>query len=307
MLTPGGQFYVHEATDCYLVFQVLAKSQLLEKRQYVLYPVPVEPSKNTIEDLRIAANALAAECESVEKLNELAQSKGAMLISQNDITNMQGIIGTGMQENLMCREAISWAFDKDTELGSVSRSAFNGRFFYSGYNQPKQLGTQVYVVAGLKRIKNAGKGEFVNVKDAIIEELTTEKKIAKAEEMLNQELAKTSVTDLCKKNNWPLHDSTTINMTQIRPMGIENIAVGKIATMKADGKPTVVTGKNTLYIVSIYNFTPGTPTANLNNENNSLREIVIGRGVTEQTLAWDDLQRKVKIDDRRHNFYKSSN
>jgi hypothetical protein len=304
--TGVGQVYVHEAIDCYLVMQVLSKTQLNEKRQYVLYPVPIEASKATIESLRMAANDLAAASDNVEKLEELAQSKGAILVPQVDVKNMQGVIYTGAQEGLMCREAISWAFDKDTKVDAVSRTAFDGRFTYSGYNQPKQLGAQVFIVAGVKRVKEAGKAEFENVKDMIIDELSTEKKIAAISEKLNGELASTTIQELANKYGFQLRDSLKISLAQNMPYGIDNAIIGKLSTMEANGKPVVVSSQRGLCIATIYSAEAGQPSESLGLERNILRDVTIGRGNNEQTLAMEDLMKDIKIVDRRHNFYRAN-
>ena len=301
-----GQVYVHEAMDCYLVMQVLSKTQANEKRQYVLYPVPIEASKNTVESLRMAANELASASDNVEKLEELAQTKGALLIPQTDVKNMQGSISTGMQESLMCREAISWAFDKETNVNTVSRTAFEGRFAYNGYNQPKQLGAHVFIVAGLKRVKEANKADFANVKDIIIEELTTEKKIAAINEKLTGELASTNIREVANKYGLRIRDSLHISFAQNMPYGLDNAVIGKMSTMEPNGKPTVVSSNRSICIATLYNTEAGTPTEGFTMERSILRDVTIGRGGNEQNLAMEDLQKGFKIVDRRHNFYRAN-
>ena len=88
------------------------------------------------------------------------------------------------------------------------------------------------------------------------------------------------------------------------PYGIDNAIIGKISTMEANGKPAVVSSKRGICIVTLYNTEDGTPTEALGMERNILRDVTIGRGVNEQTLAMDDLLKNVKIVDRRNNFYK---
>ena len=304
--TGVGQVYIHEAMDCYLVMQVLSKTQANEKRQYVLYPVPIEASKATIESLRMAANELASASDNVEKLEELAQTKGAYLIPQTDVKNMQGTISTGAQQSVMCREAISWAFDKDTKVNSVSRTAFEGRITISGYNQPKHLAEHAFIVAGLKRVKETGKAEFENVKDLIIDELTTEKKIAAISEKLTSELASASVQDLAVKYGFQLRDSLRVSLAQNMPFGIDNAIAGKISTLEANGKPAVVSSKRAICIATVYSAEEGQPSESLGMERNILRDVVIGRGANEQVFAMDDLQKGIKIVDRRHNFYRAN-
>lgn len=301
-----GQVYIHEAMDCYLVMQVLSKTQANEKRQYVLYPVPIEASKATIESLRLAANELASASDNVEKLEELAQTKGALLVPQSNVKNMQGSISTGMQESLMCREAISWAFEKETKVNSVSRTAFEGRFAYSAYNQPKQLGSQAFIVAGLKKVNEAGKAKFENVKDIITDELTAEKKIAAISEKITGELANTNIQELASKYGFQLRDSVKLSIAQNMPYGLDNAIVGKIATMTATGKPVVVNSNRSICIATIYNTEAGKPTEALGMERNILREVTLGRGANEQVIAMEDLEKDVKIVDRRHNFYKAN-
>ena len=188
----------------------------------------------------------------------------------------------------------------------VSRTAFEGRITISGYNQPKHLAEHAFIVAGLKRVKETGKAEFENVRDLIIDELTTEKKIAAISEKLTSELASASVQDLAVKYGFQLRDSLRVSLAQNMPFGIDNAIAGKISTLEANGKPAVVSSKRAICIATVYSAEEGQPSESLGMERNILRDVVIGRGANEQVFAMDDLQKGIKIVDRRHNFYRAN-
>ena len=90
------------------------------------------------------------------------------------------------------------------------------------------------------------------------------------------------------------------------PYGIDNAIIGKLSTMEANGKPAVVSSKSAICIATIYSAEAGQPSEALGMERNILRDVTIGRGASEQSIAMDDLQKDIKIVDRRHNFYRAN-
>lgn len=301
--------YLHETPGGFLLFKVLQKTQSIEKRQYLLFPVPIQASDKTYKELESNAKSLAISCENVDKLDELAKSKGATVIKKTNITNMQGAITTDqgyVVEKILCRNAISWAFDKETEIGKVSPNSYKGRYKYTSnqqYSQESQLGPEVFLVVGLRNAQERGEAEFENVKEIIKEELTAQKKREAIEKQLQGELAKSTITELASKYNARSADSLKINLYQPNASGIENSAIGKIYTL-ATQTPSTVSGKNAVYLVNIYNIEDGKSAPDLNMETNILYETVLGRSRNIEQIVMDELESKVSIDDRRQNFYK---
>ena len=74
LTTPNGGIYVYKATNGYIVFQVLDRTQLIEKRQFVLYDYDITASDATVSALRSQANQFAASVTSNEELVQRRQA-----------------------------------------------------------------------------------------------------------------------------------------------------------------------------------------------------------------------------------------
>ena len=111
---------------------------------------------------------------------------------------------------------------------------------------------------------------------------------------------------MANKYGFQLRDSLKVSLAQYMPYGLDNAIVGKLSTMEATGKPVVLNSNRSVCIATIYSEEAGQPTEALGMERNILRELTIGRGANEQSIAMEDLEKNVKIVDRRHNFYKGN-
>ena len=81
--------------------------------------------------------------------------------------------------------------------------------------------------------------------------------------------------------------------------GIENTAIGKIFALPVQ-KPVVVTGKNNLYAISIYEINEaGELSPNFFMEKLMLKNAVAGRSRNEQVIL-EGLKEKTIITDQRH-------
>lgn len=286
--------YLQERENDFLLVAVFDKTAPKEKRQYVLYPVPLEVSRTTIDMRRKEANALAAECNDVTKLNEVAKEKGIVIVEETDIRNMQGIL---YQSQLVCRELVSWAYSEDTEIGQVAHSPFTAKYL-------NVEGQEAFIVAGLKHIRNAGKPDYESVKHLVEADMKAEKKREMVEKKLQDTLAKASLQEVAQSYNAYVRDSIRVHFSEFQSAGIENAIIGKIAGMKADSKPVAMCGKNAAYMIAVHSSEPTTaPANNTSMVENYAGQVVIGNTNLPQ-LFMSDLEKNLKITDRRHNFYR---
>lgn len=293
MATPVNGCAVQERNGEYLIVEVLAKTAPVEKRQYVLYSVPLEPSRETIDLRRKEANALAAECTDVTALNEVAKEKGIIVVAEKDVKNMQGIL---VQSQLVCRDAVSWAYDSERELGDVVLSPLSAKY----YNAPWQ---EAFIVAGLKQVRTAGKPSFENVKSLVEADMKKDKEREWAQKMIEDTLAKVSMQDVARSFN-SMIDSVTVNFSEYHSRNIENIIIGQIAAMPVGGKESVITSPNAVYIVKVLGSTPCTATENPRIESYA-GQVILGNTNPSQ-LFLTDLEKNLKIRDRRHYFYRNN-
>ncbi|MEG2071061.1 MAG: SurA N-terminal domain-containing protein, partial [Bacteroidales bacterium] len=192
--TPNGGLYTFEASSAYVVYQVLNRSKLIEKRQFVIYPYEITASEATIKTIKSNANQLAGEATNADALIDIANSKGIQVVKGVNVGSMTATIS---QLN-NCRDIVSWAFAKETKKDAISDVV--------------NIDNKMYAVAVLRDIKNKGIPKFEEVKSDVEKELMTKKKIEMIETKVKEELSKgVSMDQLASKYNSPLMDSVMLS------------------------------------------------------------------------------------------------
>jgi len=285
--TPINGFYTQDAPNAYVIYQVIGKTAPIEKRQFVLYSKEIKPSEATIKNVKNAANDLRASCTSADQLLEEANKRGIQLVQGKDITSMMASIN--QLENI--REAISWAFFPKTELNAVSDV-----FTYDN---------KMFFVAAVRAIKEKGTPDFKEVKDIIEKQLLDEKKLQMIATQVNEQLAKgITLEQIAQNYQTAVADSVTLSFAgeSFQNRQIENSAIGKIFNL-TPGTPGSVIGTSFVYAVQLYSFgEPSKVSDNYQIEKMALRNIVLGRMRSEQTLI-TALKDKMDVLDQRFMFY----
>lgn len=285
--TPVGGYYSQDAPTAYVIYQVINKTTPIEKRQFVLYSKEIKPSDATIKNYKNNANELRASCTTADQLVEEANKRGVQLVQGKDITCMMASIN--QQQNV--REAISWSFMPKTEVNAISDVfAFENKMFY---------------VAAVRSIKTKGTPEFEDVKDVIEKQLVDEKKMQMIYTTVNEQLAKgITLEQIAQTYQVAVADSTPITFAgeSFQNRQIDNSAIGKIFNL-TPGKPEAVTGTSFVYAVQLYSIgEPAKLSDKLQIEKMMLRNIVLGRMRTEQTLT-QSLKEKLNVMDQRYLYY----
>jgi peptidyl-prolyl cis-trans isomerase D len=189
------------------------------------------------------------------------------------------------------REIVNWSFLSDTKIGDVS----------DVYN----INNNFFAVAAIRDMKKKGTPKMQDVREAIETELKTIKKLELVQTAITNELNnENSIQQVAEKYQVSFMDSIklTFGGESYQNRGIENAAIGKIFTLPLN-KPTVVVGKNNVYAVSIYEIDePAEPSPNFTMEKSSLKNVVAGRGRTENTIL-DGLKDKATVLDQRYLYY----
>lgn len=285
--TANGGFYVQDAPTAYVIYQVLGRTAPVEKRQFVLYSSEIKPSDATIKNYKNAANDLRAACTTAEELVTEANKRGIQIIQGTDVTSMMASIN---QINNI-REAISWAFLPDTKKDHVS-DVFN-------------YDNKMFYVAAVRTIKEKGTPDFKDVKDVIEKQLVQEKKIQMITKTIEDQLTKgIAMEQIAQNYQTTVSDSSMLSFAgeQYQNRGVESSAIGKIFNL-TPGKPAAVSGNLFVYVVQLYNINePTKPSDNFQIENMMLRNILLGRERTENTLI-EGLKNNLPILDQRFLFY----
>lgn len=285
--TPIGGLYAQDAPNAYVIYQVIAKTAPVEKRQFVLYSKEIKPSDATIKNVKNAANDLRASCSSADQLVEEANKRGIQLVQGKEVTSMMASIN--QLENI--REAISWAFFPTTEVNAVSDVfTFDNKMFF---------------VASVRTIKEKGTPDFKDVKDLIEKQLVDEKKLQIISTQVNEQLAKGIPFEQIAQNyQTAVADSVTLTFAgeSFQNRQIENSAIGKIFNL-TPGTPAAVIGTSFVYAVQLYSIgEPSKLSDKYQIEKMAIRNIVLGRMRTEEILI-TSLKNKIDVLDQRFMFY----
>ncbi len=285
LTTPNGGIYVYKATNGYIVFQVLDRTQLIEKRQFVLYDYDITASDATVSALRSQANQFAASVTSNEELVANAAKQGIQVVNGQAVTSMAANIG----QLPNCRDIVSWSFGDDVKKDAIS-DVFN-------------IDRMYFAVASVAKVRETGEQKYKEVKDDIKAMLERQNKVAMVAEQLNKDLASGGMQGVAQKYSVAVTDSVTLNFAGDYYMnrGVDSKAVGQIFGLQAN-KPTAVCGNNMAYVVNVLETRDGQATDNLMLEKNYLQNAVLGRERNENTLL-SYLINQTKVLDNRVRFY----
>ena len=283
--TPNGGIYVYKAPNGYIVFQVLDRTQLIEKRQFVLYDYDITASEATINALRSQANQFAAGISSNEELINNAAKQGIQVVNGQNVTSMAATIG----QLPNCREIVSWSFGDDVEKDAIS-DVFN-------------INRMFFAVASVAQVRETGIQKYKDVKDEIKAMLERQNKVALVAEQLNKDLASGGMQAVAQKYSIAMNDSVMLSFAGDYYMnrGVDGKAIGQIFSLPKN-KPTAVSGNNIAYVVNVQETRDGQASQNLMMERNYLQNAVLGRERNENTLL-SYLVNQMKVIDNRVRFY----
>ena len=285
LTTPNGGIYVYKAAAGYVVFQVLDRTQLIEKRQFVIYDYDINPSEATINALRSQANEFAASVTNNEELIANAAKQGIQVVNGERVSSMTANIG----QLPNCRDIVSWAFGDDVKEDAIS-DVFN-------------VNKMFFAVASVAKVREQGMQKYKEVKDDIKTLLEKQNKVALVAEQLNKDLASSDMAAVAQKYNIPVSDSVTLSFAGDYYMnrGVEGKAIGQIFSLSAN-KPAAVSGNNVAYVVNVLDKRDGQASENLMLEKNYLQNAVLGRDRNENTL-FNYLVSELNVLDNRVRFY----
>ena len=282
--TPNGGIYLYKAPNGYIVFQVLDRTQLIEKRQFVLYDYDVNASEATFNALRSQANQFAASVTNNDEFIANAAKQGIQVVNGQKVTSMLANIG----QLPNCRDIVSWAFSDDVKKDAIS-DVFN-------------IDRMYFAVACVAQAREKGVQKYKDAKDDIKTILERKNKLNMVADQLNKDLA-SGFDAVAQKYSVAANDSVMLSFAGDYYMnrGVDSKAIGQIFNL-AKNKPTAVCGNNMVYVVNVKELRDGQASQNLMMEKNYLRNELIGRERNENTLL-SYLISQAKVLDNRVRFY----
>ena len=282
--TPNGGIYLYKAPNGYIVFQVLDRTQLIEKRQFVLYDYDVNASEATFNALRSQANEFAAGVSNNEEFIANAAKKGIQVVNGEKVTSMMANVG----QLPNCRDIVSWAFSDDVKKDAIS-DVFN-------------IDRMYFAVACVAQAREKGVQKYKDAKDDIKTILERKNKLNMVADQLNKDLA-SGFNAVAQKYSIAANDSVMLSFAGDYYMnrGVDSKAIGQIFNLPVN-KSAAVCGNNMVYVVNVKELRDGQASQNLMMEKNYLQNELIGRERNENTLL-SYLISQSKVLDNRVRFY----
>lgn len=282
--TPNGGIYLYKAPNGYIVFQVLDRTQPIEKRQFVLYDYDVNASEATFNALRSQANEFAAGVSNNEEFIANAAKKGIQVVNGEKVTSMMANVG----QLPNCRDIVSWAFSDEAKKDNIS-DVFN-------------IDRKYFAVACVAQVREKGVQKYKDAKDDIKTILERKNKLNMVADQLNKDLA-SGFDAVAQKYSVAANDSVMLSFAGDYYMnrGVDSKAIGQIFSLPVN-KSAAVCGNNMVYVVNVKELRDGQASQNLMMEKNYLQNELVGRERNENTIL-NYLISQTKVLDNRVRFY----
>ncbi|MDD6184263.1 MAG: SurA N-terminal domain-containing protein [Bacteroidales bacterium] len=282
--TPNGGIYLYKAPNGYIVFQVLDRTQPIEKRQFVLYDYDVNASEATFNALRSQANEFAAGVSNNEEFIANAAKKGIQVVNGEKVTSMMANVG----QLPNCRDIVSWAFSDEAKKDNIS-DVFN-------------IDRMYFAVACVAQVREKGVQKYKDAKDDIKTILERKNKLNMVADQLNKDLA-SGFDAVAQKYSVAANDSVMLSFAGDYYMnrGVDSKAIGQIFSLPVN-KSAAVCGNNMVYVVNVKELRDGQASQNLMMEKNYLQNELVGRERNENTIL-NYLISQTKVLDNRVRFY----
>jgi peptidyl-prolyl cis-trans isomerase D len=265
------------------IIKITGKTAPVKKVRVAIVKRLIEPSSKTMQDVYTQASQFTAEAKDMEGFNKLIDEKKLTKRLAERIGPDQNSL-PGLTE---ARQIVIWAFNKDTEKGSISQVFdLEGR----------------YLIAVLKEIREKGVPTLEQLKEFIEPMVKRDKK----SETLIAEVNKTikSIADIDKGYISLGMKADTNEITfansNLPGYGKEDDVIGTLFTMKAGQMSKPVKGNQAVFILVAEQVTPAPPKDDLTPEKRMLTNAFRTRAQREPSEA---LKRKADIEDNRLMFF----
>ncbi len=242
----------------------------------------MEASSRTINAIFNTASSLAAENNTIEKLENAAKAKGFALRSADQLDAMASTIG-GIGQT---REVAHWAFNKNTEVGNVS-NVFKTE--------------EACVVAALKSRTEKGIIPLADVKEYIKPLVLREKKAEILIKRASEKIA--TITDVSAFLQQPTIKVDTVNVafsgSNLPNHGYEPKIVGAIFGSKEGKVSKPQQGEQAVYVFVVDKFNTAPQTTDFDKQKRDMAMLFQSRVNSIPSV----LEQKAHITDNRFMFY----
>ncbi|MBL7904224.1 MAG: SurA N-terminal domain-containing protein [Bacteroidales bacterium] len=265
------------------IIKITGKTAPSKKVRVALVKLKIEPSSKTMQDVYTQASEFASQAKNMEGFNKLIEEKKLTKRSAERIGMDQNSL-PGIPEG---RQIVIWAFNKDTEKGSISQVFdLEGR----------------YMIATLKEIREKGIPSLEQLKEFIEPLVKRDKKAEKIIAEVNKTVKSLADLDKGYINLGMKADTNEVAFanSNLPGYGKEDDAIGILFTLKAGQMSKPVKGNQAVFLLVADQIIPAPAKDDLTPEKRMLTNAFRTRAQREPAEA---LKRNADIEDNRLLYY----
>lgn len=250
--------------------------------QLVSFGRSIEASETTENSIFERAETLAYKLSEGEDIDEVSKVEGYFVQSAENLKVLdENVPGIGNQ-----RQIVSWAFNKDTQLGDSRRFDI------------EHQGKRGYVVA--KLVSKVGKDE-VAITGNILNNVRPILLKSKKAQIIKDKMSGTSLEEIAKNNGTSVESisGVTFSSPLISGVGNEPKVVGVMSGIPIDKTSKVIEGEKGVFIVKVLKRTEPEALDSYKSYQEDKKKKIEGR----MYQLYDVLKEKAKIVDERATFF----
>lgn len=223
----------------YMLIKVTGKTAPVTKLQLATIIYEIRASEKTVNEIRDKANNFLGSATNMSSFTQAAQKQNL-----NILTSQLRDMDYQLNGTPYAREIVRWAYNKETKKGDVAPEVFD-------------LSGEMFVVVGLKDIKEKGILTLEQVKPYIENQVRIEKKaevlLKKAETLIATDK---TLEAIAVKANAQIDSAENISFGDpyFVQAGPEMRVIGTLAAATKTGIQKPIKGYNGIYIVEINSF-----------------------------------------------------
>ena len=283
--TPEGSYFVkkHPQEVGYFLVKVTGKTTPHRKYRVATITREIAASEATSRNIYNEANKFAGNNRTYAEMTATAQAEN-LQVRNAMVSAMQ--YGIGGVSN--ARSIIQWAYNEDTEVGTVADQIFEG--------------DDMYIVAALKNVYKVGYASLDQVRPMIENQVRIEKKAEVLKARLEEaQKAGGNLSAIAAKVNATIDtlDSVSFNDYYLGQYGMEPKVQAAIAASEANKLVGPIQGANGVYMVSVNAKMDNPAAANVENIRMQKQQSFMQslRGIQQV------LKDKAKVTDNRIKFF----
>ncbi|MEM6316897.1 MAG: peptidylprolyl isomerase [Bacteroidota bacterium] len=287
-----GQLYkARTAYGVHLIKPISRSKETTERVKVAIIGQAVNPSEETISAVFEEANTFVSNNRTLEAMQAAVAQSGTLTIENSGALKANdfsvGTLGSGSD----ARDIVKFAFDPNSEVGEVSANVY-------AFQDPVELYTNKYVVAGLASVTPAGMPSIASLKDEIEALVRNQKK----GEVLKSKISGSDLSTIATQFDSEVEnaENVTFDATFVQGLGNEPDVIATAFNLDVNSVSEPIVGSSGVYVVKLNEKPAVGPATNIP----QLRKNSSSTAQTQVTSRlMQAMKKNAEVEDLRSKFY----